>query len=707
MKKISKSIEIGGRTLTLETGGIAYQAKSAVLARYGDTEVLAAVCSGAKREDLDYLPLDIEYVERLYAGGRIKGSRWVKREGRPSDEAILIGRLIDRSLRPLFPKEYLNEIQITITVLSVDLENSPDTLSVIAASAALAISDIPWEGPVGTVRVGLKDGKCFVNPINGELEFSDLDLVVSSTSDKVVMIESSAKQVSEEKFLEAINFGKMEDSKIIELISSLVKEKGVKKQEIEKEEKAPEVRKKIEKEIKKNLDLIFSDKIESFEVKQAILAEVEEGEKREAGRAFDEIFKNVVREKTLSGKRIDGRKLDEIRPIEIEVALLPRTHGSALFSRGQTQVLTVTTLGSPSLEQLIESPEGEETKRFIHHYSMPPYSMGEVGRMTGPSRREIGHGALVEKALEPAVPLIEKFPYTIRLVSEVLSSNGSTSMASVCGSTLSLMDAGVPISEPVAGIAMGLVVKTGEKFVILTDISGMEDFNGDMDFKIAGTKNGITAVQLDIKISGLEEKLIEETLSRARQARLEILEKITRVLAKPREKLSQYAPRVAVLHLDPEKIGEVIGPGGKVIRRIIAETGATVDIEDDGTVNISGISEESVKKAVDLVNGLTREVRPGEIYEGVVKRIQPFGAFVEILPGKEGLVHVSQMSEGFVKDPAEIVSVDQKLKVKVIEIDELKRINLSMLLDGVRKEKQRPRPPRPKPRFFRPHKPGW
>ncbi len=707
MKKISKSIEIGGRTLTFETGGVAYQAKSAVLARYGDTEVLAAVCSGAKREDLDYLPLDIEYVERLYAGGRIKGSRWVKREGRPSDEAILIGRLIDRSLRPLFPKEYLNDTQITITVLSVDLENSPDTLSVIAASAALAISDIPWEGPVGTVRVGFKDGKCFVNPINGELEFSDLDLVVSSTPKKVVMIESSAKQVPEEKFLEAINFGKMENSKIIDLISSLTKEVGVKKQEIEKEEKDPEIKKKVEKEIKKNIDLIFSDKTESFEVKQAILAEVEEGEKREAGRAFDEIFKNVVREKTLSGKRIDGRKLDEIRPIEIEVALLPRTHGSALFSRGQTQVLTVTTLGSPSLEQLIESPEGEETKRFIHHYSMPPYSMGEVGRMTGPSRREIGHGALVEKALEPAVPLIEKFPYTIRLVSEVLSSNGSTSMASVCGSTLSLMDAGVPISEPVAGIAMGLVVETDEKFVILTDISGTEDFNGDMDFKIAGTKNGITAVQLDIKISGLEEKLIEETLSRARQARLEILEKITKVLAKPREKLSQYAPRVAVLHLDTEKIGEVIGPGGKVIRRIIAETGATVDIEDDGTVNISGISEESVKKAVDLVNGLTREVRPGEIYEGVVKRIQPFGAFVEILPGKEGLVHVSQMSEGFVKDPSEVVSVDQKLKVKVIEIDELKRINLSMLLNGAKKERQRSQPPRPKPRFFRPHKPGW
>ena len=707
MKKIFKSAEIGGRTLTLETGGIAYQAQSAVLARYGDTEVLAAVCSGAKREDLDYLPLGIEYLERLYAGGRIKGSRWVKREGRPSDEAILIGRLIDRSLRPLFPKEYLNEIQITITVLSVDLENNPDTLSVIAASAALAISDIPWDGPVGTVRVGLKEGNSFVNPVNGELEFSDLDLIVSSTCDKVVMIESFGKQVSEEKFLEAINFGKAEASKIISLISSLAKEKGAKKQEIEKERKDPEIKKKIEEKLKKKIDLIFSDKIESFQVKQAILEEFEEGKKRETGRAFDEIFKNVVRERTLSGKRIDGRGVDEIRPIEIEVGLLPRTHGSAIFSRGQTQVLTVTTLGSPSLEQLIESPEGEATKRFIHHYSMPPYSMGEVGRMTGPSRREIGHGALVEKALEPIIPLEDKFPYTIRLVSEVLSSNGSTSMASVCGATLSLMDAGVPISEPVAGIAMGLVSGKDRKYTLLTDISGMEDFNGDMDFKIAGTKNGITAVQLDVKISGLDEKQILEVLEKARQARLIILEKITKVLPGSREKLSQYAPRVAVLHVDPEKIGEVIGPGGKIIRKIIAETGATVDIEDDGTVNISGIDEASVKKAVDLVNGLTREVHPGEIYEGIVKRIQPFGAFVEILPGKEGLVHVSQMSEGFVKDPSEIVSLGQKVKVKVTEIDELKRINLSMLLDGAKEERQQLRPPRAKPRFFRPRKPSW
>lgn len=690
----------------LETGGIAYQAKSAVLARYGDTEVLAAVCSGAKREDLDYLPLDIEYVERLYAGGRIKGSRWVKREGRPSDEAILVGRLVDRSLRPLFPKEYLNETQITITVLSVDLENSPDTLSVIAASAALAISDIPWSGPVGTVRVGLKDGSCFVNPVNGELEFSDLDLVVSSSGDKVVMIEAAAKQVPEEKFLEAINFGSQEASKIISLISSLAKEAGVPKKEVEKEHVDQEIKSRIEKAIKKNMDLIFSDKIESFEVKTAILEEFSEEKKREIGKIFDEVFKKAVREKTLSGKRIDGREADEIRPIEIEVGLLPRTHGSALFSRGQTQVLTVTTLGSPSLEQLIESPEGEETKRFIHHYSMPPYSMGEVGRVVGPNRREIGHGALAEKALEPVIPSVDEFPYTIRLVSEVLSSNGSTSMASACGSSLSLMDAGVPILEPVAGIAMGLMMGKDGKFMILTDILGMEDFNGDMDFKVAGSKNGITAVQLDVKIPGLDSNVIEETIKKARQARLFILEKMTRALPKPRERLSQYAPRVVVLHVDPEKIGEVIGPGGKVIRKIIAETQATVDIEDDGTVNISGIDEASVKKAVDLVGGLTKEVRPGEIYEGVVKRIQPFGAFVEIIPGKEGLIHVSQMSPGFVKDPSEIVSVGQKVKVRVTEIDELKRINLSMLF-GEQKERQKFRPQALKPRFFRPRRPSW
>lgn len=707
MKKISKSTEIGGRTLTLETGGIAYQAESAVLARYGDTEVLAAVCSGAKREDLDYLPLDIEYVERLYAGGRIKGSRWVKREGRPSDEAILVGRLVDRSLRPLFPKEYLNETQITITVLSVDLENSPDTLSVIAASAALAISDIPWNGPVGTVRVGLKDGSCFVNPVNGELEFSDLDLIVSATKDKAVMIEAFAKQVPEEKFLEAINFAKSEVLKIVSLISILTKEVGAKKKAIEKKEVEKEIKNKVEKEIEKNIDLIFSGKVESFEIKQAILEEFPDEAKRETGRVFDEVFKSAVRKKTLSGKRIDGRNADEIRPIEIEVGLLPRTHGSALFSRGQTQVLTVTTLGSPSLEQLIESPEGEATKRFIHHYSMPPYSMGEVGRMVGPSRREIGHGALAERALEPVIPLVDKFPYTIRLVSEVLSSNGSTSMASVCGSTLSLMDAGVSISQAVAGIAMGLMTGKDGKSVILTDISGMEDFNGDMDFKVAGTKNGITAVQLDIKISGLDDKLIEETLKRARQARLFILEKITHVLPEPREKLSQYAPRVVVLRVDPEKIGEVIGPGGKVIRKIIAETGATVDIEDDGTVNISGIDDASVEKAVDLVNGLTKEVRPGEIYEGVVKRIQPFGVFVEIIPGKEGLVHVSQMSSGFVKNPADLVSAGQKVKVRVTEIDELKRINLSMLFGEQKERRKPPRPSPVKPRFFRPHRPSW
>ncbi len=705
MEKISKSIEIGGRTLTLETGALAFQARSAVLARYGDTEVLAAVCCGAEREDIDYLPLDIEYIERLYAGGRIKGSRWVKREGRPSDEAILAGRLVDRSLRPLFPKNFLNETQITITVLSVDLENSPDIVSVIAASAALSISDIPWNGPVGTVRVGFKDGKCFVNPVNGELEFSDLDLIVSSTSEKVVMLECAANQVPEDKFLEAINFGKNEALKIIELISSLAKEVGIEKQKIKEEKVNSELKKRVEKELLGAFDLIFSDKKEPFEIKQAILEKFSDEKKKEVGRIFEETFRKTVRKKVLEGKRIDRRVPDEIRPIEIEVGLLPRTHGSALFSRGQTQVLTVTTLGSPSLEQLIESPEGEATKRFIHHYSMPPYSIGEVGKLVGPSRREIGHGALAEKALEPVIPLEDKFPYTIRLVSEVLSSNGSTSMASVCASTLSLMDAGVPISDPVAGVAMGLVTDQEGKFIILTDITGIEDFTGDMDFKIAGTKKGITAVQLDVKIPGLEENIIKETLEKAYQARIKILEKMSQVLDKPREKLSQYAPRVLVLHLDPEQIGDIIGPGGKTIRRIMAETGATVDVEDEGTVNISGIDGDSVEKAAQMIRGLVREVKPGEIYEGVVKRIQPFGVFVEILPGKEGLVHVSQMGSGFVKNPAEIVSVGQKVKVRVIEIDEMKRINLSMVFDKFRKRE--PRPLRKKTSLFSQRRLKW
>jgi len=685
MAIISKSCEIGGRTLTLETGRFAQQANAAVLAQYGETMVLATVVESEPREDLDYFPLTVDYVERLYAGGRIKGSRWVKREGRPSDEGILIGRLVDRSVRPLFPKEYLNEIQITITVLSVDLENDPDVLSVIASSAALAISGLPWDGPVGAVRIGLKEDTPFINPINGEREYSDLDLIVSVTSQKVVMLEAGAKEVPEKMMLQSIIFGKKEAQKIIDLILALQEEVKVKPRKIVAPQKDEDLKKEIKnilagqlEELVRKATIKKEGVLELDAVKQKIISHFGEEKTKEISQTIDEIFKEKAREMILKGERPDRRRLDEIREIEVQVGILPRTHGSALFRRGQTQVLSVITLGAPSLHQLIESAEGEEIKRYMHHYSMPPYSVGETGRLGSPSRREIGHGALAERALEPVIPPEEKFPYTIRVVSEVLSSNGSTSMASVCGSTLSLMDAGVPILSPVSGIAMGLITN-GENYVILSDIAGIEDFNGDMDFKVSGTAKGITAIQMDVKTSGLTDKIIEETLTQAKKGRDFILDKMLAVIPTSREKISKYAPRVAVLHVEPEKIGEIIGPGGRMIRKIMEMTGVQIDIEDDGTVNISGVDDQSVASAISQIEGLTREIKAGDIFEGEVKRIQPFGAFVEVLPGREGLVHVSQMSTGFVSDPGKIVSLGQKVKVRVTEIDEQHRINLSML----------------------------
>ena len=697
-KIISKSVEIGGRTLTLEVGRFAALADSAVLARYGDTMVLVTVVSSKPREDLGYFPLDVEYVERLYAGGRIKGSRFIKREGRPSDEAILAGRLIDRAIRPLFPKGYFNEVQVMITILSVDNENTPEILSSVASSAALAISSIPWEGPIGTVKVGFKDGVYFANPVNGEMQYSDLDLTVSATAEACLMIEAQGKEVPEEEVLKAVSFAQGEIRKIIEIINSLVQEVGKKKQTYEIKRVSPEVKKTILKLVGKEIGELIKKMSSkeggnsSYDELKAIVAEqLTEEKKKEVSLAFEEIIKEEVRKQIIAGKRPDGRKVDQIREIGVQVGVLPRTHGSAVFARGDTQVLTVTTLGGPSLEQLIEGPEGEETKRFIHHYSMPPFSTGETGRVGSPSRREIGHGALAEKALMPVVPAEEVFPYTIRLVSEVLSSNGSTSMASTCGSTLSLMDAGVPITAPVAGFALGLIDE-GKKFIVLSDIIGIEDYYGDMDFKVAGTEKGITAIQMDVKNHGLSGEMFKEILARAKEGRNFILTKMLAVLDKPRVSISQYAPKVAVVHIPAEKIGEVIGPGGRMIRKIIEETKAAIDVEDDGTVNISAIEEEAVNKAVSLIEGLTREVKPGEIYEGEVKRIQPFGVFVEIGPGKEGLVHVSQMGKGYIANPQEVVSLGQKVQVRVVEIDEQHRINLSMILDPSEALQQPPRP---------------
>ncbi|MBI5452211.1 polyribonucleotide nucleotidyltransferase, partial [Candidatus Gottesmanbacteria bacterium] len=706
MKIISKSVEIGGRTLTLETGRFAEQATSAVVARYGDTMVISTVVASAQDSKLDYFPLSVEYVERLYAGGRIKGSRWVKREGRPSDDAILKGRLIDRSIRPLFDKDYHHDVQVIITVLSVDGENEPDILGIIATSAALSISPLPWNGPLGAVRVGFvppKNGNkgYFANPGSREVEFSEMDLIVSATDKKVVMLEAGVNELSESIVFDGIKFAKEEIGKIINCINELTKEAGRKKIEVEKDEEHEKLMKLLagsyKEEIGNSILARVSKEQEGDEliVLAETIADKYEGkyEKKNIDKALDSLFKQRIRDDILQkGKRADGRDSKTIRPIEAEVGILPRTHGSAMFRRGQTQVLTVATLGSPSLEQLIESPEGETAKRYMHHYSMPPYSVGETGRVGFPSRREVGHGALAERALLPVIPPQDKFPYTIRLVSEVMSSNGSTSMASTCGSTLALMDAGVPIKNPVTGIAIGLVTDK-DRYVLLSDIIGIEDFCGDMDFKVAGTKDGITAIQMDVKTDGLTDKMIEETLERALVGRLFILEKMLSVLPSSRTTLSQYAPRVSILTVPQDKIGEVIGPGGKVIRQIITETGCEINVDDDGKVTISGTDPQKVDVANKWIAGIIKEVQPEEVYRGIVKRILPFGAFVEILPGKEGMVHVSQMSTEFVSDPSTVVTIGQQVTVRVIEVDLQGRINLSMLFG----EDAKKRPPQARP----------
>lgn len=700
MKIISKSVEIGGKTLTLEFGRFAAQATSAVIARYGDTMVLATVVAANPREDLDYFPLQVEYIERLYAGGRIKGSRWVKRDGRPSDEATLKARLIDRSIRPLFPEGYRNETQMVITVLSVDSENDADIPAICAASASLAISDIPWQGPIGAVRIGFvsKENKddFIINPSSQDLESSQMDLILSATPKAVIMLEGGAKEVSEETILKGVEYGQKEAQKVIELILSLVKEVGKKKKIFENKEIDAGLIKKIEKELGPKLEKLveamgFKESANNGfleEIIEALMEKYPEEKKDTIVKIVDKLTKKTLRYQIIEkGKRPDGRKPAEIREIEAMVAVLPRTHGSAMFRRGTTQGLTVTTLGSPSLEQFIENMEGEETKRYMHHYYMPPYSLGETGRIGSPSRREIGHGALAERALQAVIPPADKFPYAILVVSEIMSSNGSTSMASVCGSTLSLMDAGVPIKSPVSGIAMGLISEEGKE-VILSDIIGLEDFKGDMDFKVAGTKDGITAIQMDVKKTDLSVATINKILAQAKEGRAFILDKMLAVLSNYRPQVSKFAPKIEVVKVPVEKIGEVIGPGGRIIKKIISETGATIDVEDDGSVNISSSDQEAVNKAVEWVKNLVREVKVGEIFEGTVVRIQPFGAFVEILPGKDGLVHVSRMSAGFVNNPEDIVSLDQKIQVKVREIDDQGRISLTMLLDE-RDEEQR------------------
>lgn len=691
-KVIRSEIELGGKKLSLETGELAGHANGAVLAQYGETVVLATAVSKEAPADIGYFPLAVDFEEKLYASGRISSSRFIKREGRPSETSVLTGRLIDRSIRPLFPKDFQAEVQVIITVLSFDEENDPDIISLIAASAALTISDIPWNGPISGVKIGQKDGKFIVNPTIAETDESPLDLLVASTADEIVMIETAAKEIDDKVVVEGLEFAVKTGKEVIKLISDFAKQAGREKQKYQPAKLAPDTEKTvkdyIQTEIMKDFDKASLDDgwfgdcmkqlVEKFitegsEIKDKLLVSLLE----------DAVTQKLRDDILVHGKRPDGRKPDELREITIKVPVLPRTHGSAIFQRGETQVLSIATLASPALKQLIEGMYGEDTKRYMHYYNFPPFSSGEVKRLGSPGRREIGHGALAEKALVPVIPSVDVFPYTIRVVSEVLSSAGSTSQAAVCGSTLALMDAGVPLKEPVAGISIGLITdsKDKSKYVLLTDIAYQEDAQGDMDFKVAGTKNGITAIQMDIKLSGISTKIASESIQKAKIARMDILKMMEKAIPAPRPAVNKHAPTVILVKIDPAKIGGVIGSGGRVINNIISTTGATVDVEDDGTVMISAKDADAARKAASWVEGIVKEPQPGEIYEGPVTRILPFGAMVEMLPGKEGLVHVSKLAEGRVENVEDVVKVGDVVKVHVAEIDDMGRVNLSMVFD--------------------------
>ncbi len=677
--------EVGGRTLRIETGRFAEQANGAVTVQYGDTVVLVTACANPEpKETADFLPLTVDYEERLYAAGKIPGS-FFRREGRPSTEAILACRLTDRPIRPLFPKDYRNETQVVVTVLSADMENDPDLLAIVGASAALSISDVPFAGPVAASRVGYIDDAYVLNPTYTQLEHSKLDLVIVGTKDGTVMVEGDAKQVPEDLLINALSFGQSANAEVIKLQEEMIGACGKPKLE----HKVKEVDKALEEEVAALIRNRIGDALswkKQADRRNAVSRLKEEVEEKfggnytaqEVSSAFDSGLKAAIRSLILEkGIRPDGRRPDEIRPITCEVGAFPRTHGSGLFTRGQTQVLTIATLGSPGEEQQIDGLGQEESKRFMHHYNFPPFSSGEVKRLGSPGRREIGHGALAERALVPVLPDESDFPYTIRLVSEVLSSNGSTSMASVCGGTLSLMDAGVPIKAPVAGIAMGLVMGENGHYEMLTDIQGLEDALGDMDFKVAGTSEGITALQMDIKVKSIRLDIVEEGLKRGRDARLKVLDRMRETIAASRPELSKYAPRLTKIQVDPEKIRHVIGPGGKTIRSITSEAKVTIDIENDGTILIGSPSEEATNKAIKMIEELTRDAEVGGIYTGRVTRVTNFGAFVEILPGKEGLVHISELADYPASTVEEVVKVGDEITVVLTEIDRMGRLNLS------------------------------
>ena len=695
MKKIitsgqtSKEMDLHGHKLKLETGKLALQADASVVVSLGETMVLATVATQPITEDLGYFPLSVEYVEKHYAGGRISSSKFIKRESRPTEEAVLTGRLIDRSIRPLFPKDFKQQVQVMITVLSIDQMNDPDVLGLIGASAALSISSIPWNGPIAGIRIGEKEGGFIVNPTLDQMEHLNLDLMVAATAQKVIMIEACGKQADDDIVLKGIKEAHEKAQPIIALIEEFTKEAG-------KEKKTySNLAEEIEEALLKEVSKITKERIEaalfdnehpwheatgdmlkselSVQYAETLTPQIVSG-------IFDKVAKEIMHETVLDkGKRVDGRKMDEVRALQMEAGILPRTHGSALFQRGDTQILSVATLGAPSLKQTLEGMEGESYKRFMHYYNMSinPFSVGEVKRIGPPSRRDIGHGALAEKALKGVIPLEDQFPYAIRVVSEVLAANASTSMAAVCGTSLALLDAGVPLLEPVAGVAMGLL-SDGEKFQVITDMRAVEDFYGEMDFKVAGTKNGVTAIQMDTKLDGLTFEIIEQALIQGKKARVEILEAMGKVMPEAGP-LSPHAPRVEILHIKPEEIGLLIGTGGKTINALIAKTGAQIDIEDDGTVMVSGTNSEGVDQAIEAINGMFKQVNVGDEFVGKVVRLAPFGAFVEIAPGKDGLVHISQMAPGHVEAAEDVVSEGQEVKVRVTDVSPDGKVGLSML----------------------------
>lgn len=678
--------ELGGRKLIVEHGKMAKQANGAVLVRYGDTVVLVtATASSAPREGVDFFPLTVDYEEKMYAAGKIPGG-FIKREGRPSSDAVLCARLIDRPIRPLFPDGFRNDVQIVATVLCVEQDNPPEIAAMLGASCALTVSDIPFMGPIAGVRVGYVDGAFVINPTEQQRAVSELNLTVAGSYDAVMMVEAGANELSEEVVLDAILFGHAEIRRLVEFQHNIQSACGREKQIPAIFMVSEELESKVRDYAEARLDAATrnSDKLMRDADISAIKAETVEhfieeypDAAKEISQILYKIEKGIVRHMITHEKiRPDGRALDEVRPVSCEVGILPRTHGSGLFTRGQTQVLTVTTLGSIGDEQIIDGLGPETTKHYLHHYNFPGYSVGEARPMRSPGRREIGHGALAERALFPMIPSIEDFPYTIRLVSEILESNGSSSMGSVCGSTLSLMCAGVPIKRPVSGVAMGLV-RDGDDYSILTDIQGMEDALGDMDFKVAGTTKGITAIQMDIKIAGITRDILASALAQAKQGRAFILEKMLACIDKPAAELSPYAPRVEVITIDIDKIRDVIGTGGKVVRKIIDETGVDVDIHEDGNIFITSPNMDAMDRARKMIEDIVREVEVGEVYTGRVTRFLKFGAFVELLPGKEGLCHISQLAKHRVESVEDVVKIGDQIEVKVIEIDEKGRINVS------------------------------